>query len=74
MRNCSKNLLLKHMISVVSARYLAEFLWRVYVNSFYQIRNQIFKSVVPRDAEGHPAIKNTLDFCEFTGKFINLKK
>lgn len=44
------------------------------MSTYYQIRNQIFKNMVPRDAEGHPAIKNTLDFCEFTGKFINLKK
>lgn len=38
-----------------------------------KIRNQIFKNIVPRDPEGQTAI-NTLDFCEFTGKFINIKK
>lgn len=34
----------------------------------------MFKSFVSRGAEGHTAIKNTLDFFEFTGKLIRLNK
>ena len=70
--NCTKTLLLKHIISVVNAQYLTG---RVSLESICQLvlADKIRTNIVSREAEGQTAIENALDFYEFTGKFINSK-
>ena len=73
MRNCSKNYscipeacnLVLDCQSFFGACASSDFL-------SHKIRNQMFKNIMLRDAEGHFATETTLDFCECI--FLSLKK